>query len=324
MNPVESIWRALVQRRLLPVAILLIAALAAIPVVLAKDTKPAPAAPAPAAGGDDERADSPTLDEPIVSLVADGERTKRRRVLGARKNPFEPAAGPKPTATPQPAVRQGGTALPAAGAEPPKTDTGGGTVTTGPSAPPAEPKPEKELYSLTVRFGPSEGETLPKMNLPRLKALPNAEEPILVYLGLSGDGKTAVFMVDASVEPQGDGTCRPDGATCETIHMRVGDTEFFDVKDETGNVTSQYQLDLLAIKRKTTASSSKARTARAKVAAAGRKVLRAHEATVGPLRYRYDRKSGTLRKLDKRAYRAAVARAARAAFAAAGGFDITR
>ncbi len=177
---------------------------------------------------------------------------------------------------------------------------------------PDTPKPSYELYSLTVRFGSTEETSLPKRNLPRLTALPSAEEPILVYLGLEGDGKTAVFLVDASAEPQGDGTCKPNPAVCETIHMRVGDTEFFDVTDETGNVTAQYQLDLLDIKRSTTASAAKAKAARAKASKAGRRVLRTRRAA-GPLRYRYDAKSGTVRKLSKRAFKAQAARMARAA-----------
>ena len=67
--------------------------------------------------------------------------------------------------------------------------------------------------------------------------------------------------------------------------MRVGDTEFFDVKDEQGNVSAQYQLDLLDIKRSTTTSAEKANAARAKVSKAGRRALRSRSGAV-PLRWR--------------------------------------
>jgi hypothetical protein len=332
MKPFETVWRELVSRRLLPVAILMVAALAAIPFLLAKD--PAPVAPAttPVSGADSVKtAGSP--DDSVVSLVSDGDRAKRRRVLGARKNPFEPAPAPKGSATPgsgpvsQPPQGQapaptggstvgGGTTVPSGGSTPPISSP---PASTPPTTAPAAPKKHYELYSLTVRFGSTEGD-LPKSNLPRLKALPTAEDPVLVYLGLAKDNKTAIFMVDANVDPQGDGSCKPTPANCETIELHVGDTEFFDVKDEQGNTTAQYQLDLLNIKRSSTTSAAKAQAARAKVSKSGRRVLRARQAAHGPLRWNYDVKSGTLRKLDRKAYKAAVAKTARVALAFSGGF----
>ena len=327
MNPRETVWRPLVERRLLPVAILLIAALVAVPLLLAKDPEPvAPVASAPAAGA--AEAPGSATAQPIVSLVGDEEETTRRRVLGAKKNPFTPGPAPKAEATAQgttvtTGVQSGG--RPAdTGSSVTTTTTGGGGGTTpaggdsGPApadpvaGPPSPPAPKLELYSLTVRFGSSEGESLEKMNLARLKPLPSAEDAFLVYLGVGKDEKTAIFMVDASVEPQGDGVCRPNPANCETIHLRKGDTEFFDVQDETGKTTGQFQLDLLDIKRSTTSSSAKAAAVRAKVSPAGRKLLRARQAAQGPLRYRYDARDGVVERLQKKAFKAAVARATKA------------
>jgi hypothetical protein len=171
-----------------------------------------------------------------------------------------------------------------------------------------------------VRFGDSQGDSLERMNLPRLKALPSADDPVVVYLGPGKGGKTAVFMVDEGVVAQGDASCKPSPANCETLVMRPGDTEFLDVTDETGSTSAQYQLDLLKIKTSTTADAAKATKARAKSSKAGRSVLRARQAADGPLRYRYDAKSGTVRKLGKKAFRALAAKTARAALGTAGGF----
>lgn len=326
MKPLENVWSSLVQRRLLPVAIVLVAALAAIPFVLAKDPEPVPAPAAPTA----ENTDGGIAD-PVVTLAETGdETTQRRRVLGASKNPFQPGPAPEATATPD----AGATTTPATtgGAESgdKPTDTGsapsapatGGPVTAPgtPVAPTEAPKPTYELYSLTVRFGDAEADALEKMNLPRLKALPSADEPVLVYLGPGDGAKTAIFMVDEGVVAQGDATCKPSPSNCETIHMRVGDTEFLDVTDEDGNVSAQYQLDLLDIKTKKTADAAAAAKARAKVSKAGLSVLKARKAAVGPLRYRYDAKSGTVRKIGKRAYKALLAKSARTALGTAGGF----
>ena len=171
-----------------------------------------------------------------------------------------------------------------------------------------------------MRFGDSESDSLEKMNLPRLKALPSADDPVLVYLGLGEDAKTAVFMVDANVTPQGDGVCRPSPANCETLHMRVGETSFLDVAGENGEVAAQYQLDLVSIKARTVTDAAKAAKARAKHSKAGLSVVKARKAAAGPLRYRYDTKSGTVRKIGKRAYTALLAKSARAALGTAGGF----
>ncbi len=329
MNPQEAlqnVWRELVQRRLLPVAVLLVGALVAVPFLLAKDPAPAPAAPTVPTANAAQQAGS-ELEDPVVSLVAEGTPAKRRRVLGYSKNPFEPAAAPKVKATPTP---NPGTAITVPGGDTGKGgSTGASTSPAGaPSVPVApvaptgteQPAPNYELYSLTVRFGASDSESLEKMNLPRLKALPSARDPLLVYLGPGKGGKSAVFMVDASLEPQGDGTCDPNPVNCETIELREGETEFFDVLDETGNPTAQYQLDLIDIKTSTTASSAKAKQARAKASKTGRSALRAHQSASGPLRYRYDTTSGTVQKLPKGVYKALLAKSARAALGTAGGF----
>lgn len=328
MSVLSDTWRQLVQRKLLPVAVLLVAALAAVPFLLAKDAEPvaAPVTAAPKAETVTASASAATA-KPIVSLVEDGERTKRRRVLGARKNPFQPA----PVKVARPSSNSSGantTGTPAqTGGTPVETKAGSGGspvapagVPTLPTVPtvvtPVAPKKTYELYSLTVRFGDASSTALERMNLGRLKALPSVEEPILVYLGVSQDKKTAIFMVDSAVIAQGDGTCKPHPSNCETIHMQEGETEFFDVTDEKGNVVGQYQLDLVDIKTKTTADAAQARKARVKASAAGRVLLEARTSAQGPLRYRYDAKTGTVRRLGEKAFTAAVAKLAAAASAA--------
>lgn len=322
MKPHEMIWRPLVERRLLPVAILLIAALVAVPLLLKKDPAPVPApAPVPVA----DNAGGAATADPVVSLASTDGSTPapRRRVLGASKNPFEPGPAPKVVATPTPgpAASTGG-ASGSGGTGSTQSGGSGGAATPPASAPPAAapPKPTYEIDSLTVRFGDSSGDVIPKMNLPRLKALPSAKDPVLVYLGLTKDKKSAIFMVDSNVEPQGDGTCDPSPANCETIKLHIGDTEFFDVKGENNETTAQYELDLVAVKTKKTTNAAAAEAARAKVSKNGQKVLRVRKAKVGPLRWNYDASSGTVRRLDGKAYKAAVARTAHVALAFSGGF----
>lgn len=251
MNVVTTTWQQLVRRRLWPVALLLVVALAAVPFVLASEPAPVapPADPAPVVSGDD------SLAEPIVAKVAAEDRTRRRRVLGARKDPFEPAPAPKKKKQAKQASSGKQDAAPTTESKSSAPTTtsggsGGGGGSTVPSTPPStEPSPPKApAGSVVVRFGDAESDDLPSGRLTKLLPLPDDEDPLLVYMGLTKDGKKAKFLVDASLTPTGDGTCKPHPASCETILLSRGETEFFDVIDpETGEPTAQYQLDVVAI-----------------------------------------------------------------------------
>ncbi len=105
------------------------------------------------------------------------------------------------------------------------------------------------MHELTVRFGNAEGGELQRLK--RLQPLPSAEAPVLIYLGAIDDGETAVFLLDKGLTAIGDGKCKPSPAQCETLRIRAGETEFFDVVDEAGEVTEQYQLDLVKIHKST-------------------------------------------------------------------------
>jgi hypothetical protein len=245
MNVLTTTWHQLMRRRLWPVALLLIAALAAVPFVLAKDPAPVvPEAPVTNAPAESTKADD-SIAEPVVAKASSEDRSRRRRVLGVRKDPFAPAPVKKPKK--KKAAKKADTT---------ETSQGGGT-----SAPPTTspvptlpvvttPPPVKKTYakdSLIVRFGDATGD-LTRLNVKKLAPLPDDETPLLVYMGLTKHGD-AIFLVDESLDPTGDGTCKPHPASCETIELAKGETEFFDLVDpETGDVTAQFELDLIDIK----------------------------------------------------------------------------
>jgi hypothetical protein len=331
MSVINDTWRFLLQRRLWPVAILLVAAAVAVPKLLAKE--PTAAAVAPAVAVKSDRA-SVLATEPIVAPAEDGDRSGRRHVLGSSKNPFKPKVTPTPVATPDTVSTTGATTgAPTGPGVSPLTDStgltkgatgpGGTTVGASPVVPgvttPAPAKKKYELNELTVRFGPSDGTRPPRHDVKRLQALPSNDEPVLIYLGVLEDKKTAVFLVDSGIIAQGDGTCRPSRTTCETIHIREGETEFFDVAGEpttdgtTAAPAAQYQLDVLRIRKKVTTSAKKAKQSIARVSKSGQKIVRARIMGDGPLRYRFNKKTGRLEKLSRKAYKAVVAKAAHAA-----------
>ena len=311
MNVLADTWRGLVQRRLLPVALLLLAAAAAVPFLLASDSEPV--VPAPTAAATPE-ADG--VDQPIVAVATSAQREVGRDVVGSRKDPFRPAvAAKKGKSTTQTTTSGSGSAAPApdTGSGSGSSAGGGSTVTT-PVAPSTgggvqvTPQKKYEVATIAVRFGSSSDSDRPVRNLRRLKALPSVVEPVLIYLGLRNDSKTGVFMVDAGVVVQGDGKCLPSPQNCQTLELEVGETEFIDVEDGTGNVT-QYQLDFVKVRRKRTTDAQAARRAFEAEAAGGRMVLRQRWNRMG--RWRYDKSTGRVRQIDDREYAAAVARAER-------------
>jgi hypothetical protein len=306
MSAITNVWRQLVQRRLWPVAILLIAALAAVPLALA--AQPEPAAPAPAAQADS--GETALATEPIVAQAAVSDRSKRRKVLGKAKNPFGVAS--TDTGSAAPADSKGSTtavepkptssSAPATGGSAPATSVAPTTGSTPVAAPPPPTPKTYEMYELTVRFGDATASGQ-RQTLKRLQPLPSADAPVLIYLGVLKDGKTAVFLVDHGVQAVGDGVCRPGPGDCETIRLQAGDTEFLDVTDATGAVTAQYQLDLVKIHKSSTASAARA-TASSK---AGRRLLKARVASDGPTGYRWDTAAGALERRPGHALRATFA-----------------
>jgi hypothetical protein len=295
MKIVTDTWRQLVQRRLWPVALLLLGALVAVPFVLSKPAEPAAAPPAPPANGVKSEAASA---DPIVALVSDEDAPAPRRALGVRHDPFassapkqkhshSKASGPKVEATPAPA--------PATGDGQPSSGGGQPTVPTTPK-PPTKTIP---AYSIDVRFGASSDGEPPRQTLQRNEALPDENDPVLVYLGVKNGGKTAVFMLSEGLKPTGDGVCTPKD-TCETIELQAGETEFFDLSGDTDG--TQFQLDVVKIHEHatkvadtdtaTTGSGTSAPVAASASVKAGNRAVRAH----APLPYRFDPATGTLRR----------------------------
>ena len=329
MSVITDTWRQLVRRRLWPVAALLVAALAAVPFLLAKDPEPAPVA-SPASGGS-ATGTGVLATEPIVALAAPEDRAERRRVLGARHDIFTPTkkaakatakaakadgataasagadaaastdtsgagASPSPSASPSAGGSNGGSTGTGTGST--GTETPAAAPTPEPAPAPATPEPTWPANSLTVRFGDAAADSLEKSTLERLSPLPSADEPVVIYLGLADEGTTAVFLLGDGVQPTGDGVCLPEPTSCETLALKAGETEFLDVMGEDGTTPgAQYELDVVAIHPAKTATGATAAAAKAaKTATAGTRAIKAHVAVLGPLPWRYDRATGVLKR----------------------------
>jgi hypothetical protein len=303
MKDLAAPFRELVERRLWPLAVLLLAALVAVPFLLASSSDDA--VPGPTASATDAQGET----QPIVSLAEAADREQDRKVLGSAKNPFRPAIAAKAAQVvteSAAATASGGSSTGGAASSDSAgsggTSTGGGSSTPSTDTPPTpvtpgDPAPTYQLFSLLVRFGETSGE--PRLrNLPRLKGLPGGASPKLIYLGLLTDHKTAVFLVDASAQVRGDGKCQPSPDDCHTLRMKAGDTAFIDMPGG-----KQYELDVVRIISSRTTSRTVAAQARASVAPGGREALRKHIDRVGP--YRYSSSSGTVKVLPGAGWKSA-------------------
>jgi hypothetical protein len=305
MNVISDTFRQLVKRKLWPVALLLVAALVAVPMTLAKQPEPPAATVAPK--GEEG------MTATFVTAATDDEATsKRRRVLGADKDPFEPAPLPKAkkskkktkadaTATPTPDTPadsgtdsgSGGAATPPAGAEP--TATPAPTVTV-------------PAYSVKVRFGSTEGDALATSTIERLSVLPDEENPLVVYRGVEDGGKVAIFELTGDVVAEGDGTCAPTPENCQYVKLRGGESEFITVKTtdpsapDAEPTEAQFELDLVKIYKKKTkvkATDPEASQSLAKASSSSLKGKRSGVQLRRRNRYVFDATTGTLHRASK-------------------------
>jgi hypothetical protein len=264
MNAVRGLLRDLVARRLWPVAVLLIAAVVAVPVYLGKSSSNDAATPPIASAPATDKASKAAVT--LEDTPADG--TGR----GSVRNPFTQLHVPKVT-TPTPSATSA-TETPAAsggssGGTSPSSGGSDGSTTPAPAA--DSNKDALDTYHLTLRFGKA-GNLKTLNDVARLSPLPSADNPFFVFTGVLKDGKTAVFLLSSDADATGDGHCKPSPQSCQTIEVKQGDTEFFDLK--VGGQDVQYQLDVISVHRKGASSATAAAAAADRHSKAGAAMLR--------------------------------------------------
>lgn len=271
MSGLRALWADLVEKRLWPVAVLLLAALVAVPLLLSKAAAndsgeprglaPAAAAAAAASAGGDAGAGGNVDAEPTVVQLADG--SDHAAMRGRAKNPFRPHLPPRRT-------REGAALVAGAGENAGNSGAEGGSGSGGDSganggggsggAAPGgasggrdgatgggDGSPATPTATIDVRFGRAGTRLAEIADVPRLTPLPSEQQPIVIYLGLRRDRRTALFMISTDVRAQGDGRCVPSRTTCEAIELQAGQVAFLDHTADDGRIT-QYELDLTAVR----------------------------------------------------------------------------
>jgi hypothetical protein len=104
----------------------------------------------------------------------------------------------------------------------------------------------------------------------KLDVLPSQANPLLIFMGVSGGGGNAVFLVDATLQTTGEGKCKPSHGDCAFLYLGAGSEQEFTTEDG-----DSYRLRIDQIRKvkvgdenassSASASSKKSKSARAAV-----------------------------------------------------------
>lgn len=219
------------QRRLLPVVAALVGALVIVPVLLSGGS----ASTAPP-GPPSVDVDAPEAGSAVLAYEA-GLRDYRKRLNELQgKDPFVQhfsgvdasaaelggalAAVEGASAVTQATSGGSGGGAPA---ETPSSGGGGGGGGDDPDPVVKPPKPQTRYvtYAVDVKVG-EVGSLQSRPDIFNLAFLPSDSVPVVVFIGASGDGKSAIFLVSSSVSAvSGPGACLLD-PPCEVLVLKPG------------------------------------------------------------------------------------------------------
>lgn len=297
LAPVTKLFAPLLadlrRRHLIPVVVAMLAAIGAVPFVLARSASPRALAlhASPAL---------PAATRTPVARTAPAPRRHARWHRRPARNPFLPSAGTRPAhatsssrlsasggstavASTAPAPPAGAAATPAAGG---MTETRTVTVTV-PTPTPAPPV--FTSYAARLGLGPAGGPERRLASVPRDAVLPSIKHAAVIYLGILSDRSSAEFLVSNRVKPSGDGRCRPSLFQCTFLTLRPGQRETLLLWNADGSVS---QLVLRYLARLVAVSAAKPHPA---VFAPGRELITWGAKLLPSLRtLRYDGATGLL------------------------------
>jgi hypothetical protein len=281
MTFVNRIITDLREKRLWPVALVLLGALIAVPALLANSSKPLPVAQVSPAAGVSQPAAQAATALPAVSVQSTASIS---RLGGRARDPFTqqsvPASG---GATGSGASAGGssssGSSAGGSGAAHTSTTPSGATP-SGPSTPSDSSTTPSGgsgatyvIYTVDLSFGKAGRAAHDYRNVPRLAPFPSPGNPVMVFLGVKSDAKTVEFLITSTASPTGGGKCAPAHGQCELLSLAMGQTERLMVLNWNGTVTN-YVLKVSAVHTIPTSSPADANLAHARVSAAGQRIFR--------------------------------------------------
>ncbi|HEY8763814.1 MAG TPA: hypothetical protein VIM18_06480, partial [Solirubrobacteraceae bacterium] len=204
----------------------------------------------------------------------------------AAKVATTPQAATKPATTPTTgttttstsSTTTGGTSPSGTGGSGSSSGSGSGSTPPPPTFSTAPPKPAPtglsatQSYHVTLAITNSAGGLDTSDPLERLSIIPNAQEPLLVELGVLKGGHRVLFAVEPQTVLSGPGRCTPGSVDCEILSLAPGQIEQLSVSSPTGTVALA-KFAVTDIKADGHPSAAAADQARRKESAAGRRLL---------------------------------------------------
>jgi hypothetical protein len=276
-----SLKSDLLDRRLLPVLVVLGAVLAAAiayavlgsgsssPGTPVAKVAPSPSAAGPASGGSSLTVHQASGD--ANAAVAETTEGARYQHHSGAHNPFAPLASGKAKSASSASHGAASAAKSSSPAASGSASSGATPAEPTPAEPaPAEPtqpaKPQKPktvyvvdiLYGLTPTTPDQLSQLTPYAGLKRLEPLPSASDPKVIFAGVDDTGKSAIFTLAGEAIVKGEGVCQPSATQCEAIKLAAGKSEEFEYVEANGQNAS-YELKVVSIAKRQASAATAAR-----------------------------------------------------------------
>lgn len=226
MSTLKNIWSDLLEKKLWPVAGILVVLIVVVPMQLSSPGEAPVAAAPPVTDTGNDDAQLLTLTRAMKTGF-----DAAPRVNDKRTDPF----APRDSMTDDEIKKAAETIATAIDSS---IGGGGGGGDIGvippsdPGLPPVDPEPkppkvktvEDDLLSILVQEGNNEPTEI--KDIRTLSPLPEADNPFLIYVGPTSQ-QEAIFMVAADVKVEGEGKCNPTPSDCQTLTLGVGQTADF-------------------------------------------------------------------------------------------------
>ncbi|HWM12139.1 MAG TPA: hypothetical protein VNO82_22455 [Solirubrobacteraceae bacterium] len=231
-DQIQDVWQSLREKRLWPIALVLVLAIVAVPVLLTKSAAQPPAG--------DPLATVPVNEDRVTVELDDGDAasTGAGSALDhfAEGDPFTPpgaiakgatasadsaAAGPS-------AAAGGGDGQQVGGGSPPSSTSPGAPIDVAPPVTRTETAEYEYVADVTFWNGDRRREI---RGLRKLDMLPSQSAPVLIFMGTSAEGGNAVFLVDSTLDTAGEGHCVPGPENCAYVHVGPGSEHTFTTEE---------------------------------------------------------------------------------------------
>jgi hypothetical protein len=224
----EDIVYDLRSRGLLPVVILLVVAMVAVPILISRGSSGSAATSLQASAS--SATPAPETEAAVVSYSPGVRNYKQRLDDLSAKDPFRQQG---PTGASVAAASALSTSAPTSGSASGSSSTTATTVSGGSDGSAdtgtrKQPKSSKttNTYSVNVLAGDVKVTLTPFKDVQAMTPLPSQSTPVVLFYGLTSDHKKARFLVSNKVASvSGPGICVPSPDDCALLTLRAGQSE---------------------------------------------------------------------------------------------------